>query len=155
MVSLGDHMKNVCHHFKDYVCQTSEYFQIWKAIQIRLLGMDAVESEGASQDPSAKLCSTQTLPSSHKYQWLCLFLLCSVSSKRKVRPLNCNWSSQPFSLWLWLPSRQGLVPSSSLLLSSPTLPAPMCQMQCGLLGRLLPPWGSRPESASPFLYGVS
>lgn len=79
MASLGDHMKNACHHSKDYVCQTSEYFQIWKAVQVRLLGMDAVESEGASQDPSAKPCSTQTLPSSHKY-------LCSVSSKRKVRP---------------------------------------------------------------------
>lgn len=64
MASLGDHMKNVCHHFKDYVCQTSEYFQIWKAVQVRLLGMEAVESEGASQDPSAKLCSAQTLPSS-------------------------------------------------------------------------------------------
>lgn len=148
MASLVDHMKNARHHFKDYVCQTSEYFQIWKAVQIRLLGMAAVESSGASQDPSANLCSTQTLPSSHKY-------LCSVSSKRKVRPLNCNWPSQPFSLWLWLPSRQGLVPSSSLLLSSPTLPAPMCQMQCGLLGRVPPPWGSGPESASPFPYGVS
>lgn len=43
--------------FRDYVCQTSECFQIWKAVQIRLLGMDAFESEGAFP-PTAKLRHT-------------------------------------------------------------------------------------------------
>lgn len=81
MSSLGDHMKNVCHHFKDYVCQTSEYFHIWKAIQLGLPEMDGVESEGALP-PTAECCNTETLPSLPASKQLCLLAL----PKRIVGP---------------------------------------------------------------------
>lgn len=135
----------------------STYFQIWKAIQIRLLGIDAVESEGAFP-PTAKLQHTDPtqVPASGNGS------ACSLGAvhlpRGKWGPLICDWSSQPFSLWPWLSGRWEFMPTSSLLL--PRLepyPAfsPCVECGAGLLGRVSPPWGSRPESASPFPSGVS
>lgn len=71
------------------VCQASKYCHIWKAVQLGLLGMDAVESERALP-PTAIRCKAETLPSLPASKQPCLLALPSVSVGP---PEPCVWAA--------------------------------------------------------------